>query len=228
VTVDDAAHLRESRARAYESLRPEVAGLVPASARRVLDLGCASGALGAALRARQGAEVVGVELDPVYAEAARGRLDRVVEGDVEELAAREDLADELGRFDCVVAADVLEHLRDPWAALGAFAALLEPGGHAVVSLPNVRFWTTLWWVGARGTWPRRPQGVCDRDHLRWFTRADALALLRGAGLEPVAVHARYAWGHDPRRVDRLAPVLGRTPLRELFAYQYVIAARRRG
>src|SRR5947199_224232 len=78
------------------------------------------------------------------------RLDRLVEADVEELAASDDLEAELGRFDCLVAADVLEHLGDPWRALTAFAALIEPGGRAVISLPNVRFWTTLWWVGVRG------------------------------------------------------------------------------
>jgi 2-polyprenyl-3-methyl-5-hydroxy-6-metoxy-1,4-benzoquinol methylase len=203
-----------------------VQALVPLSARRVLDVGCATGALGAGVKARQGAEVVGVELDPAYAEAAATRLDRVVRADAEELAARDALERELGRFDCIVAADVLEHLRDPWSALRAFAGLLEPGGTAVVSVPNVRFWPTLWWVGVRGTWPRWPQGVLDRDHLRWFTRADALALLRGAGLEPVEVDGRYRWGYDPRRGDRLAPLMGRTPLRELFAYQYVISARR--
>jgi 2-polyprenyl-3-methyl-5-hydroxy-6-metoxy-1,4-benzoquinol methylase len=226
VSVEETAELRATRAQAYESLREEVAAMVPPGARRVLDLGCASGALGAALRARQGAEVVGVERDPAYAAAAARRLDRVVEADIEELAARDDLEGELGRCDCLVAADVLEHLRDPWGALGAFAALLEPGGRAVVSLPNVRFWPTLWSVWVRGRWPRRAQGVCDRDHLRWFTLADALVLLRGAGLEPVEVQPRYRWGYEPRRGDRLAPVMGRTPLRGLFAYQYVIAARR--
>ena len=52
---------------AYEGERPEVQELVPAGARRILDLGCAAGALGAALKRRGGAEVVGVELDPAYA-----------------------------------------------------------------------------------------------------------------------------------------------------------------
>jgi 2-polyprenyl-3-methyl-5-hydroxy-6-metoxy-1,4-benzoquinol methylase len=213
VTAHDPATLRAERVAAYESPRPEVQELVPRSARRVLDLGCSSGALGAALKARQGAEVVGVELDPPYAAAAAERLDRLIEADVEELAGRQDLEVELGRFDCLVAADVLEHLRDPWRALRKYAALLEPGAAAVVSLPNVRFWTTLWWVGVRASWPRHSHGVFDRDHLRWFTLADAHALLGQAGLEAVDVRPRYRWGDRPRRLDRLAPLMGRTPLR---------------
>ncbi len=109
-----AAELRRLRAGAYENPRPEVQQLVPRTARRILDLGCSSGALGAALKARQGAEVVGVELDSAYAADAARRLDRVIVGD---LATIDLGAQELGTFDCLIAADVLEHLTDPWATL---------------------------------------------------------------------------------------------------------------
>ena len=43
--------------------RPEVLALVPETARAVLDIGCGAGRLGEALKARQQAEVVGVELN---------------------------------------------------------------------------------------------------------------------------------------------------------------------
>src|SRR3954470_10762596 len=104
--VDHRRHMTDSTTTsealaAYTGARPEVQALVPASARRVLDLGCAAGALGAGLKARQGAEVVGVEIHRAHAREAERRLDRVVVGDVEELLASG--RDELGRFDCVVA-----------------------------------------------------------------------------------------------------------------------------
>src|SRR5690348_1514080 len=75
--------LRASRAAAYESERGEILALVPAHARRVLDLGCSTGWLAAALKARQAVEVVGIEREPAYAAEARRRCDRVIEGDVE-------------------------------------------------------------------------------------------------------------------------------------------------
>ena len=43
--------LRQRRRSAYETARPDVQALVPVDARSVLDVGCASGALGAALKA---------------------------------------------------------------------------------------------------------------------------------------------------------------------------------
>ena len=153
---------RAARVGTYENARPEVQALVPRNARRVLDLGCASGALGAALKARQGCAVVGVEVDPLYAARARERLDEVVEADLETFVPEtlnhpqgdgetpfgplnhpQRGLTPFGPFDCVVAADVLEHVREPLAVLRRAAAALAPGGSAVVSLPNVRYWNAL-------------------------------------------------------------------------------------
>jgi methionine biosynthesis protein MetW len=220
------SEVRAARAAAYENPREEIQPLVPPGARRVLDLGCASGALGAALKRRQRCEVVGIEIDPAYAADARDRLDRVVQADLEELARRDDLREELGTFDCLIAGDVLEHLADPWSVLRRLAGLVAPGATVVVSLPNVRYWHTFWALGVRGTWPRDDFGVFDRTHLRWFTLRDAKAMLRDAGLTVETVAPQLRIRPLGSRFDPLVGWTGRTPLRELFAYQYVIGARR--
>jgi SAM-dependent methyltransferase len=210
---------RAARAAAYERARPEITVHVPRGARRVLDLGCATGTTGAALKARGPVEVVGVEREPDYAREAAERLDRVITADVETLDPAA-----LGRFDALVAADVLEHLVDPWSALERYVRLLEPGGTAVVSLPNVGHWSTYAYL-LRGTWPRRPEGIFDATHLRWFTLSDALGLLTQAGLEPQAVVRRgwIAWRGS--RADVLAPPLLKVPgIRTLFTFQHVIRA----
>jgi SAM-dependent methyltransferase len=218
-----AMSLRDARAAAYESVRPEIVGLVPARVRRVLDLGCSTGWLAAALKARGDVEVVGVEREPEYARDAREHCDEVIEEDVEALAAR---ARDLGRFDCLIAADVLEHLVDPWAALEAYAALLEPGCRAIVSLPNVAHWTSYAAL-ARGSWPRRAEGIHDATHLRWFTLRDAVELLEGAGLELEHVERRPWVLWRGTKLDRRAGELMRVPgIRTLCAFQHVLAARR--
>jgi SAM-dependent methyltransferase len=208
---------RHARAAAYERARPEILEHVPRSARRVLDLGCATGATGAALKQRQPAEVVGVELEPEYAREAATRLDHVITADAETAAPG-------GRFDALIAADILEHLKDPWSALRRYAALLEPGATVVVSLPNVGHWSTYAHLVA-GSWPRRPEGIFDATHLRWFTLRDAIDLLTQAGLRPHAV-MRRGWIYTRgSRLDVLAPPLLKVPgLRTLFTFQHVIAA----
>jgi len=215
---------RVPRAHAYENARPEVQALVPSSAKRILDLGCSSGALGLALKERQGAQVVGVEIDAEYASDAAGRLDRVVNADLDELFADDAGVSALGRFDCLIAADVLEHLRDPWSVLRRAAEQLDPGAPVVVSLPNVRYWETFRELGLRGTWPRHSEGIFDSTHLRWFTLRDATELLGQAGLAVTQVSPQYRLRPGDSNSAPQAARFARTPLRSFLTYQYVIAA----
>ena len=185
---------------------------VPAGA-RVLDVGCAEGYLAAALTAR-GCAVVGVEADPTAAAVARGRGLAVREIDLD----REPL--DTGGFDCVVFADVLEHLRAPEAVLRAALS----AGRAVVSLPNIAHWTGRRAL-LRGRFPRDDHGLFDRTHLRFFTRATTHALAREAGWRveretfaeaPLPFESRVG---ALRRARPLA--LRRAP--ELFALQVVLS-----
>jgi Glycosyl transferases group 1/Methyltransferase domain len=112
--------------------RPEVLALIPETARAVLDIGCGAGRLGEAIKARQRAEVVGIELNAKAAAAARQRIDQVFVGDVEGL----DLPLPPGRFDAIVCGDILEHLRDPDRRPGCAVQRGWPRGAG--SLPGQR------------------------------------------------------------------------------------------
>jgi 2-polyprenyl-3-methyl-5-hydroxy-6-metoxy-1,4-benzoquinol methylase len=217
--------LRNRRRAAYENPRPEVQALVPRGARRILDLGCSSGALGAALKARQVAEVVGIEVLAEYADDARDRLDQVLEADLE-LTFAAAPPPQLGRFDCLIAADVLEHLRDPWQVLASAAELLTPGGTAVISVPNVQYWDTVRQLVVRGTWPRHEEGIFDRSHLRWFTGADAAAMMSRAGVPATEVERQYRLRPGDWRTERAARLVARGPMRPFLVYQYVMAGRK--
>ncbi len=204
---------------AYANPRDEVTVLVPASARRVLDVGCSTGAMGTALAAR-GHEVVGLELDPELAATAKGKLHRVVQADVEALAAAG--ADVGGPFDCVVFADVLEHLRDPWSVVRWGAAQVAPGGSIVVSVPNIRHAKTFWALVVCRRWPYDPVGIFDRTHLRFFARRNLADLVAGTGFEVVEVHRhRMLTVRHTSRWNRLAPLLG-----DLGTLQFVFRAER--
>jgi 2-polyprenyl-3-methyl-5-hydroxy-6-metoxy-1,4-benzoquinol methylase len=211
------ADLRGRREHGYETARPDVQALVPWSARRILEFGCSTGSLGSALKARNDAFVLGVEIDPVYARQAVDRLDGVVVADVEEFLGERTPGE--APFDCLIGADVFEHLLDPWRALDRATNLLEPGATVVISLPNVLHLPGLWRVIIGGRWPRDDAGVFDRTHLRWFTMRDAVDLLEGAGLLVQRVVPNY-----PGRGWRLAlmRLLGHTPLRRFLPVQWIV------
>ena len=162
--------------------RPEVRALVPTGARIVVDVGCGAGAMGAALKSeRPGIEVRGIEPNAEAAACARAVLD-----DVAVASGEQPMPASWPAPDCVVLADVLEHMVDPWASLRYWRTRLGPGGSVVVSLPNVGHWS----VGealSRGRWDYTEDGLLDRTHLRFFTRATAVELLEGAGFEVVGM-----------------------------------------
>jgi methionine biosynthesis protein MetW len=210
----------EAEVTRYETERPDVERHVPLGARRILDLGCCTGTLGAALKRRQDATVLGVEIDEECAAVARTRLDRVITSEVEVFL--NGPAPTEAPFDCLIAADVLEHLVDPWRALARAVELLEPGATAVVSLPNVAHYRAIWQLVRGGRWPRENLGLFDRTHLRWFTLDDGLDLLRGAGLRPAVVEPRY-WTRPGWRL-RVWQVATKTPLRRFIPVQFVFRA----
>ena len=163
----------------YLYSRPEVRALVPKRARRVLDIGCGAGALGAELKKDLGCEVWGVEFQADVADQARTRLDHVLSGDVFQLA------DQLPphKFDTVILADVLEHVIDGDGLLGIVKNKLAPGGRLVMSLPNIAHWSIV--VGLmQGQWEYAEEGLLDRTHLRFFTPASARAMLARNGFTP--------------------------------------------
>jgi SAM-dependent methyltransferase len=154
-----------------------VLGLVEPGS-RVLEFGCATGYMSEALRSRLSAYVVGVELDAEAARLAEARADRVLAGDAEEL----DLEAELGgeRFDAILFADVLEHLRDPAALLKRVRPLVDEGGVVIASIPNVAHAAVrLALLG--GSFRYREQGLLDESHLRFFTREGVQDLFEGSG-----------------------------------------------
>jgi O-antigen biosynthesis protein len=160
----------------YENERPEVVALVPLDARFVIDVGCGAGGLGRGLKAlRPGIEVRGVE--PVASEAERAKL---VLDDAWVGRAEAPLPEHWPAPDCVIFADVLEHLLDPWETLRRYRAILRPGGTCVASIPNVAHRSVFRGL-LRHRWDYAPFGILDRTHLRFFTRETAIEMFEEAG-----------------------------------------------
>ena len=207
----------------YVGPRQDILRLVPPGVKRVLDVGCSVGTLGRALRER-GAEVTGIEIDPRMAAAARERLNEVHIASVEDAALFERLGER--PFDCIIFADLLEHLVDPWTALDRFVERLAPDGVIVASLPNIRHYTTIRTLLFQGYWPYRDRGIHDRTHLRFFTLRNIRELFASSGLTIRKIDRNYRIIERPHRLNRFAPVLALPLLRELLAFQYLVQAGR--
>lgn len=112
--------------------RPAVIGLIgEVGGRRVLDAGCGSGPLSAALVA-QGALVTGFDASPEMVELARRRLGDDADLQVADLSRPLPFADD--SFDTAVASLVLHYLQDWSAPLAELRRVLRPGGRLVLSV----------------------------------------------------------------------------------------------
>jgi len=216
----------------FDFARPELMALIPASCRRILDIGCGAGALGAALKRERGVYVAGLERDPAAATLAAERLDEIVVGDVEGLTPGAGAKP----FDAVVCGDVLEHLRDPAAVLKKLKVVMADGACLIASVPNIRNRAVLGPL-LRGNFTYESAGLLDEDHVRFFTRRELEKLFFRAGyaierLEfvPGPGYDEWASSGRPDRV-RVGPLTleGLPPqeAEEFYAYQYLVVARPR-
>jgi 2-polyprenyl-3-methyl-5-hydroxy-6-metoxy-1,4-benzoquinol methylase len=148
--------------------------------RKVLDVGCFCGGSGRWLKGRfPDCTVIGIEMLEKAAATAAKAYDRVIVRAFEEVDFdAEGLPP--GSVDTIIAADVLEHLYNPWKALQRLKALLAPGGAIFISLPNVRNLNVLAGL-ANGEWHYAGAGILDITHVRFFTRAQALQMLEQTG-----------------------------------------------
>jgi 2-polyprenyl-3-methyl-5-hydroxy-6-metoxy-1,4-benzoquinol methylase len=170
----DAAHY-------FDWVNVELFRAVAEAPRRVLELGCSGGAFGAELKARYpGATVVGIEAGRAAAQRAAARLDRVICARIEEVDfAAAGMAP--GEFDTVIAADILEHLVNPWEILVRLKPFLAPGAQVVASIPNVRNALLIAALAVNGRWQYRERGLLDITHLRFFTLEEIRRLFEETG-----------------------------------------------
>jgi ubiquinone/menaquinone biosynthesis C-methylase UbiE len=112
--------------------RPEMLRLAgDVSGRRILDAGCGSGPLSAALLAK-GAGITGFDVSAAMVGLARQRLGDDADVHVADLASPLPFAD--AEFDDVVTSLVLHYLEDWAVPLAEFRRVLKPGGRLFVSV----------------------------------------------------------------------------------------------
>jgi 2-polyprenyl-3-methyl-5-hydroxy-6-metoxy-1,4-benzoquinol methylase len=186
----------------FEVLLDRLQRLRPLAGVSLLEVGCAKGWFLEAA-SKRGARVHGIE--PEDANVAIARASGLT---VEAGFFPADLRDR-GPYDMIVFNDVFEHLPEPAVAIGDVAALLAPGGLALLNLPSsngtfYRLARLLSVLGIHGPFERLWQKGFPSPHVSYFNPANLAALVE-----------RYS---DLGAVDRFAlGTVSRAGLRERIA-----------
>jgi SAM-dependent methyltransferase len=144
---------------------------------RALDVGCATGALLAALR-DAGWEARGVEISEAQARYGEGRYGLPIFAGTLEAAAFPAAS-----FDLVHASHLIEHLNSPASFLDEAARILAPGGLLALTTPNAD--------GFQARLLGRRWRSAIYDHLYLFSLRTLRALLESRGF---AVARSATWG----------------------------------
>lgn len=194
----------------YEWIAERVRG------KRVVDMACGEG-YGSDVLARVAASVVGVDANPEAHEHARLRYQRP------SLRFERDLVESFAEpCDAVVFLQTIEHVQDPGAILEHFKAMLEPGGVAYVSTPNL---LTLAPPGAEKSdnpWHVKEyradefRALCE-EH---FGRVELFGLFHARKLRAHELAIKLGWDSVHKRLnltkpfyDRFTPAIGASDFR---------------
>lgn len=190
--------------------------------------------------AAQYAGVSGVErmqcfdLSPAAVERCRGRG---LQADVWNADGQRCPAKDAS-LDVVVAADVIEHLVNTDGFLSELHRILRPGGHLVVSTPNLAFWLSrLRLLLGRVPWsyPGVSSTVSvdraiDLNHLRINTHTEWTNLIERSGFEILATETYSLLDDQPRTLKNRALLAVDRVLRRnaSFAFGHIFVARKLG
>jgi 2-polyprenyl-6-hydroxyphenyl methylase/3-demethylubiquinone-9 3-methyltransferase len=131
----------------------------PLAGKSALDVGCGAGLLAEPL-ARLGAEVTAIDAAPELIDVAREHAGRQGLDIDYRPTAVEDVE---GQFDLITSLEVIEHVADPQAFVGALAKRLAPGGLLILSTPNQTAWSRLLTITLAEGFGQIPRGTHDYD-----------------------------------------------------------------
>ena len=168
----------------------------------VLDVGCACGDLGVALKEHRSATMHGLEYNQGSIDIAleTGAYEEIHQFNLDEIT-EESFSQYKGKFDYIVCGDVLEHLRNPMYSLNILKSYLKEDGRIIASIPNVAHMSIKSNLLVND-FTYTPLGLLDETHIHLFTHKSIALGLSSIGLKvdgcKFTLQKKVAWQpNDP-------------------------------
>lgn len=176
--------------------------------KKVLEIGAGPGSITKLLQIHNHCDVTAIEIDPTAIKKLSEFCEEIYQCDLNSNNWTESLAT-CGKFDVIVAADVLEHLYTPHNTLVSMKSLLADDGYVVVSLPHVGNNAVIASI-LDADFEYHNFGLLDKTHIRFFGIKNMQNLFENAGYNIISAefvitppkHTELAshWNVLPRHV----------------------------
>ena len=196
--------------------------------KRVLEIGAGPGSITRVLKEHSGCRVTAIELDEEAIRKLSPFCEHVYKSDLNDRSWTSVLSND-GKFDVVVAADVLEHLHDPPTTLRAVKDILDADGSVVVSLPHIGHNAIIGCLLQEDI-EFQDGGLLDKTHIQFFGIENMQRLFNETGfkiieaefiiLPPEQTELAYFWRRIPGELKQ-----GLTYNRFGMVYQVVVKAK---
>ncbi len=188
----------------------------------VLEIGCGTGATLLEVKSRyKNANLFGIEIceDPAF--IAQHSVNILID-DIESM----QLPYNKCYFDYIIMGDVLEHLKDPWAALKKIKPHLKPSGIIIASIPNIMHISIVEDL-LKGHFTYQDAGILDKTHLRFFTAHEIVKMFIDCDYEKTKISTNQTGVTQSQQelIKILCNLYGSKIEPQYKAYQYLITAK---
>jgi len=197
---------------------------------KILECGCATGYMTKYMKEKLNATVWIIERNPVAFDMAKEYAEGGICADLEQADTWLTYFADI-KFDYILFADVLEHLRNPAEVLRNAATLLCEDGELLASIPNVAHADILMNL-YQNQWNYKPFGLLDDTHIHFWGPENVRNLFALADLAPVFMdYSIIPPFQTEQAVNRVLPedqAVGYAICQRYGSdiYQFVVAAKR--
>ena len=155
--------------------------------KRVLEIGAGPGSITKLLTHISKCRVIALDIDAEAIKKLSSHCERAFQTDLNNSSWVNVIKDE-GKFEVLVAADVLEHVYDPLTVLKSMKSFVGTNGYMIVSLPHVGH-SVIHACLLDENFDYQNFGLLDRTHIRFFGIKNIQKLFEDAGMK--IVHAEF-------------------------------------